>query len=198
MTEECVDKMKEISKAYVEGVCECVGEDAGREGLLDTPRRIARSMETIFSGYDKDDEVKTLLARQFLEEDYDQMIVVDNIDYFSMCEHHWLPFYGKVHVGYIPKNKKVVGLSKIPRVVEIYARRMQQQERLTHQIAEALWEHLDPKGVVVYVEGIHLCMRQRGVQKPNAVMKTTALKGTFKEDETAKAEFYKMIKTTNL
>jgi GTP cyclohydrolase I len=192
------DKMLEISKKYLQGVCECVGEDFNREGLLDTPRRIARSVEFLLSGYNKEDEVKKLLSRQFSDETYNQIIVIDNIDFSSACEHHFLTFFGKVHVGYIPSNKKVVGLSKIPRVVEIYSRRLQQQERLTHQICEAIDKYVQPQGVIVYVEGIHMCCRARGAQTPNAVMKTAAVRGKFLTDSDLEQKFYQMIQLNNL
>lgn len=191
MTEQ--DKMKEICTRYFNEMCEMVGENPKREGLLDTPRRIARAMEFFLSGYAQDKDIPGILARQFTEENYNELVIIDNIDFFSNCEHHISPFFGKVHVGYIPSGGKVVGASKIPRVVDIYARRLQQQERFTNQIADAIEEHLQPKGIIVYVEGIHLCMRSRGVQKPNTTMKTAEVRGLFKEEPSLEQKFYQMI-----
>jgi len=174
-----------IEDAY-RNVLAFVGEDPNREGLLRTPHRVAESMKFLTRGYDQ--EVETLLNGAIFHEDYDDMVIVKDIEFFSLCEHHLLPFFGKVHVGYIP-NGKIVGLSKIPRLVDMFARRLQVQERLTTQIAEALEEALEPQGVAVVVEGLHLCMLMRGVQKQNASMITSHMMGAFRADRATRAEF---------
>lgn len=166
-----------------------IGEDPDREGLVATPDRMVRSWKELFSGYGK--EPKDILT-VFDAEGYDQMILLKDIELYSMCEHHWLPFVGKVHVAYIP-NEKIVGISKLARIVEIYARRLQVQERLTEQIADAIDKHLSPRGVGVIVSAQHLCMKSRGVNKQNSVMVTSALRGVFEEDGT-KAEFMRLIR----
>lgn len=168
---------------------EC-GEDPDREGLKRTPTRIREMLEdTLLKGYDENPE-------DYLEVTFkgnsDEMVVVDDIDFYSMCEHHMLPFYGKAHVGYIP-NGEVVGISKIPRLVDAYARRLQLQERLTSQIADKMIECLEPKGVIVYIEGIHMCMRMRGVKKQNSTMKTSAVRGKFKHKQELEQKFLEMI-----
>ncbi len=168
-----------------------VGEDPNREGLLRTPHRVAESLKFLTRGYDQ--SVKTLLNGAVFHEDYDDMVVVKDIEFYSLCEHHLLPFYGKVHVAYIP-NGKIVGLSKIPRLVDMFARRLQVQERLTTQIAEALENALEPKGVAVVVEGAHLCMQMRGVQKQDARMVTSHVMGAFRTDRATRAEFMALIK----
>ena len=163
-----------------------VGEDPDREGLLRTPHRVAESLKFLTRGYDQN--IETLLNGAIFHEEYDDMVVVKDIEFQSLCEHHLLPFFGKVHVGYIP-NGKIVGLSKIPRLVDMFARRLQVQERLTTQIAEALEEALEPQGVAVVVEGMHMCMRMRGVQKQNASMITSHMMGAFRADRATRAEF---------
>jgi len=178
-------KIEELAKHLIEAI----GEDTSREGLLDTPKRIAKSYEKLFEGYGKDP--KDLLT-EFDGEDYDQMIICKDIDFFSTCEHHMLPFIGKAHIGYIP-NKKIIGISKLPRIVEIFSRRLQNQERLTMQIANTLIKLLNPKGVGIVIEAQHLCMRARGVEKQNAVMTTSAFKGLFKEHSKTRSEFLKLI-----
>lgn len=163
---------------------EAIGEDPTREGLLDTPKRVVKSWNKIFGGYNQTAE--EVLQTAFTE-DYDQMIVCKNIEFYSMCEHHMLPFYGKAHIGYIP-NEKVVGLSKMPRLLEVFARRMQIQERLTNQVAESMQNIIQPKGAGVIIEAKHHCMVCRGVEKQNSSMITTALTGVFKE-QLVKDEF---------
>jgi GTP cyclohydrolase I len=172
-----------------------IGEDPNREGLKDTPRRVKESYNKLFGGYKQDP--KKVLERTFNCDNYDQMIVVNNIDFYSFCEHHMLPFFGQVHVGYIPekgKDGKVVGLSKIPRVVEIFARRLQNQERMTQQIANTISESIPNRGVAVVVTGKHFCMMARGVEKGNASMKTSAITGVFRTDPKAREEFYNLIR----
>ena len=169
-----------------------VGEDPSREGLLRTPHRVVESLKFLTKGYDQN--VESLLNGAIFHEDYDDMVVVKDIEFYSLCEHHLLPFYGKVHVAYIP-NGKIVGLSKIPRLVDMFARRLQVQERLTTQIAEALEEALMPRGVAVVVEGAHLCMLMRGVQKQGASMVTSHVMGAFRTDRATRAEFMALIKS---
>lgn len=167
-----------------------IGEDAQRDGLKGTPRRVAEAYETLFSGYGRDpEEVMTT----FDGEAYDEMIVVKDIEFYSMCEHHMLPFFGKAHIGYIPDGK-IIGLSKVPRIVEIFSRRMQNQERLTSQVAHALNASLKPKGVGVVIEARHLCMMARGVEKQNSIVTTSAQFGLFKTNDKTRAEFLKLIR----
>lgn len=157
-----------------------IGEDPRRDGLIDTPKRIVKSWDFLFKGYHV--EVSSLFTTFENDGDYDQMVILKDIEFYSMCEHHALPFFGKVHIAYLP-GEKIVGVSKLARVVEAYSRRLQVQERLTEQIASALETHLKPKGVAVYIEAQHLCMVARGVQKQNSVMVTSSLKGHFRQDE---------------
>jgi len=167
-----------------------LGEDPDREGLLDTPKRVARMYRELFSGLTTDPAVH--LRRVFTEQ-YDEIVLLRDIDFFSLCEHHLLPFHGRAHVAYLPDGK-VVGLSKLARTVDAFARRPQVQERMTCQIADALMEHLNPKGAAVVVEAGHLCMKMRGVQKPNGVMITSAVRGVFKTDPAARAEVMELIR----
>jgi GTP cyclohydrolase IA len=169
-----------------------LGEDAQREGLAKTPERVAKSLRYLTSGYDKD--VKDVLNDALFVEEYDEMVVVKDIDFASLCEHHLLPFFGKCHVAYMPA-RKIVGLSKIPRLVEVFARRLQVQERLTTQIASALNEALEPRGVAVVMEGVHLCMLMRGVEKQNSKAVTSAMLGAFRDRPETRAEFMELIKS---
>jgi GTP cyclohydrolase I len=157
-----------------------LGEDPEREGLLKTPERVARAYEEIFAGYDVDPE--SMINDAFFDTEYNDMVVVKDIEFFSMCEHHMLPFFGKAHVAYIPDGK-VLGLSKIPRIVEMYARRLQLQEKLTHEIADFIQELLNPRGVAVIMTGQHMCSMMRGVNKPDARMVTQVMYGAFQERE---------------
>ena len=166
-----------------------LGEDADREGLQKTPERIAKAMQFITQGYGQD--AQAILNSAKFHEDVSEMIIVKDIELYSMCEHHMLPFYGKAHVAYIP-NGYITGLSKIARVVDVYSRRLQVQERLTHQILDAIHEALNPHGVAVVVEASHLCMMMRGVGKQNSVTTTSAFKGQFEKNET-RSEFMKLI-----
>jgi len=173
----------------VKKILQKIGEDPSREGLKDTPKRVVKAWEKIFSGYNKKPEdVLTV----FDGENYDQMVVVKDIEFYSTCEHHMLPFFGKVHIGYIP-NGRIIGLSKIPRIVEIFARRMQNQERMTSQIAESLDKLLKPKGVGVIVEAKHFCMMARGVEKQSSKATTSSLYGLFKTNQNTRSEFLKLI-----
>ena len=174
----------------VREILKIIGEDPKREGLRGTPRRVAKAWEFLTSGYTKD--VQRILNGAVFTEKYDEMVIVKNIDFFSLCEHHMLPFYGKAHVAYIPHGK-ILGLSKIPRIVEIFSRRLQVQERMTQQIADTLYETLEPDGVAVVIEAKHLCMMMRGVEKQNSVATTSAMLGSFREDERTRNEFLKLV-----
>jgi GTP cyclohydrolase I len=172
-----------------------IGEDPKREGLLDTPKRVAASYEFLTSGYTKN--IEEVLNGAIFNEKYDEMVLVKNIDFYSLCEHHMLPFYGKVHIAYIPDGK-IVGLSKIPRIVEVFARRLQVQERMTQQIADTLNHYLEPQGVAVVSEAYHMCMMMRGVEKQNSSATASAVHGQFKEDARTRAEFLNLISTKSL
>jgi GTP cyclohydrolase IA len=171
-------------------ILDAIGEDPEREGLLQTPGRVSRMFEELTAGYHVDAE--RLINGALFNVEYNEMVVVRDIDYYSMCEHHILPFMGRAHVAYIP-NGKVIGLSKIPRIVEMFARRLQVQERMTQQIADFLEETLHPKGVAVVVQGLHMCAAMRGVKKANARMTTSAMLGQFKTDQTIRAEFFEHV-----
>ena len=168
-----------------------LGESPGRHGLLRTPERVAKALLFMTKGYHED--IERLLNGALFPIEYDEMVIVKDIDFFSMCEHHMLPFFGKCHVGYLP-NKKVVGLSKIPRVVDAFARRLQVQERLTTQIAETLKRKLDAHGVAVVMEARHLCMMMRGVEKQNTLAVTSSMLGAFRTQEQTRNEFLKLIR----
>lgn len=172
-----------------------IGEDPNREGLLNTPKRVAEAYKFLTAGYQKD--IEEVLNNAIFNEKYDEMVLVKNIDFYSMCEHHMLPFYGKVHVAYIP-NGKIVGLSKIPRIVEVFARRLQVQERMTQQIADTLEKYLQPIGVAVVSEAYHMCMMMRGVEKQNSSATASAMHGVFKDDAKTRNEFINLIGTKNL
>ena len=171
-----------------------LGEDPSREGLLDTPKRVDKSLRFLTSGYQAD--VDAVLNNALFAVDYNEMVIVKDIDFYSLCEHHLLPFFGKCHVAYIP-NGRVVGLSKIPRLVDIFARRLQVQERLTNQIAATILDKVRPMGVGVVLEARHLCMSMRGVQKQNSVAVTSAMLGTFRSDPRTRSEFLELIKRPN-
>jgi GTP cyclohydrolase I len=168
---------------------ELIGEDAEREGLERTPARVARSMKFLTQGYSSSAE--DVVGKGVFKEEHDNMIMVRDIELYSLCEHHMLPFFGKAHVAYIP-NGRIVGLSKIPRIVDVYARRLQVQERLTEEIAEGLCRVLNPSGVGVVVEAYHLCMMMRGVEKQNSKTITSALRGAFREDPKTRDEFLRL------
>lgn len=170
----------------VTNILQAVGEDPQREGLLRTPERVARAYDELLIGYRVDPVAE--LNNALFDVTYSEMVIVTDIDFYSLCEHHMLPFIGKAHVAYIP-DKQVVGLSKIPRIVEIYARRLQIQERMTREIAELIDELLHPLGVAVVIDGLHMCMAMRGVKKANARMRTSALLGTFGENPKTRSEF---------
>jgi GTP cyclohydrolase I len=168
-----------------------LGEDPRREGLIRTPGRVARSLRFLTSGYHQ--ELDKVLNGALFPVAYDEMVIVKDIEIFSICEHHLLPFFGKCHVAYIP-NQKVIGLSKIPRVVDVFAKRLQIQERLTTQIAEALMERIKPQGVGVIIEAKHLCMIMRGVEKQNSVAVTSHMTGVFRDCELTRAEFLRLVR----
>jgi len=172
-----------------------IGEDPSREGLLETPRRVADAYEFLTSGYNMN--IEEVMNEAVFNEKYDEMVLVKNIDFYSLCEHHMLPFYGKVHVAYIPDGK-IIGLSKIPRIVDVFARRLQVQERMTQQIADTLEQYLQPRGVAVVSEAYHMCMMMRGVQKQNSSATTSAVHGVFKDDPRTRTEFLNLIGHKNL
>jgi len=167
-----------------------IGEDPEREGLLRTPNRVARAYKFLTKGYDED--IEKLLNGAVFYEHYDEMVIVKDIDFYSLCEHHMLPFFGKCHIAYIPKGK-IVGLSKLPRMVEMYSRRLQVQERMTREIGDMINKVLEPKGVAVITEARHLCMMMRGVEKQNSIATTSCMLGSFRADEKTRAEFLKLI-----
>jgi GTP cyclohydrolase I len=173
-------------QASVYNILQNIGEQPERQGLLNTPNRVARMLEELTSGYHIDPE--KLINGALFDVDYDEMVVVKDIDFYSLCEHHLLPFYGRAHVAYIPAGK-VIGLSKIPRIVEMYARRLQIQEQMTSQIANFLQETLQPQGVAVVVDGAHMCSMMRGIKKANARMKTSKMLGVFRENDKTRSEF---------
>ncbi len=168
-----------------------LGEDSGREGLLQTPARVARSLRFLTEGYERDPIA--ILNNAVFEESYDEMVLVKDIEFYSLCEHHMLPFFGRMHVGYIPDGR-IVGLSKLPRMVGMFARRLQVQERLTTDVAGAIETVLRPKGVAVVAEAIHLCMMMRGVEQQNAFAITSSLRGEFAHDPMTRAEFMELIR----
>ncbi|MEK5034001.1 GTP cyclohydrolase I FolE [Paenibacillus sp. FSL R7-0302] len=180
---------EEISK-YIRKIISLIGEDPDREGLLDTPKRVAKMYNEIFRGYSTD--CAELLSATF-NENYDELVALSHIKYFSMCEHHMVPFYGQVHIGYIANNK-IVGLSKLARLVDALSSKLQVQERLTTEIADMIERHLKPLGVMVIVEGEHLCMCARGVKKPGVVTTTSVSRGVFKTDSDRKNEFLHYIR----
>jgi GTP cyclohydrolase IA len=180
---------------HIRGLLAALGEDPGREGLRDTPKRVEKAFRFLTSGYQAD--VDAVLNNALFTVDYSEMVIVRDIDFYSLCEHHLLPFFGRCHVAYLP-NGKVIGLSKIPRLVEIFARRLQIQERLTNQIAETIREKIQPLGVAVVMEAAHLCMSMRGVEKQNSVAVTSAMLGGFRQDARTRMEFLELIRRPEL
>jgi len=177
-------------ESYVKAILEELGEDAEREGLLKTPSRVARALRELTKGYKQDPEA--IINGALFTEDYSEMIVMKDVDFYSMCEHHMLPFFGKAHIAYLPKGK-IVGISKLARLVDVFARRLQVQERMTTQVAQLLMEKLTPEGVAVVVEAEHLCMRMRGVEKQNSYVVTSAMLGVFRERQETRDEFMNLI-----
>jgi len=180
------DQLEKITRNLIE----TIGEDPSREGLLKTPKRVAKSWEYFSEGYRAD--LDNIINEAVFHEDCSEMVVVRDIEFFSMCEHHMIPFFGRAHVGYLP-NGKVIGLSKIPRIVDMFSRRLQLQERLTSQVAKTLEEVLNPIGVAVVMEGRHLCMQMRGVEKQNSYASTSAMLGQFRKSAETRAEFLSII-----
>lgn len=186
-----MNKQEEFEQAVTK-ILELLGEDPKREGLLKTPSRVAKALQFLTEGYHQDP--KEILNQALFKSSNDEMVLVRDIEFYSMCEHHILPIIGRAHVAYIPDGK-VVGLSKIPRIVDVYARRLQIQEQMTEQIADAIVSTIEPKGVAVVIHARHMCMEMRGVQKINSTTVSSALRGLFKHDERTRSEFYNLINT---
>ena len=181
-----ISKIEEITKQLIKEI----GEDPNREGLIKTPNRVSKAWEFFSKGYKEDLDI--IINGAIFKENARDMVIVRDIEFFSLCEHHLIPFFGKAHVGYIP-NGKVIGLSKIPRIIDMFSRRLQVQERLTHQIADAINSVLNPKGVSVVMEGRHMCMQMRGVEKQNSFTSTSAMSGQFKKSAETRSEFLSII-----
>lgn len=171
-------------------ILENIGENPTRQGLLNTPKRASKAIEFMTSGYTQD--LNEILNNAIFDEAYDEMVIVKDIEFYSLCEHHILPFWGRCHVGYLPRNR-IIGLSKIPRIVDMFSRRLQVQERLTREIAEAIQTAIDPTGVGVVMEGQHMCMMARGVEKQASSMSTNAMRGTFRNDSSTRSEFLRSV-----
>ena len=185
-----MSKKRSDLEALVRRQLELLGEDPDRDGLVNTPLRVAKSLEFLTKGYEQNP--KKVLNDALFDVKSDEMVIVKDIDFYSLCEHHMLPFFGKCHVAYLP-GKKVIGLSKLPRLVDVYARRLQVQERMTHEIAKAIMDLIHPQGVGVVIEAQHLCMMMRGVEKQNSYAITSAMLGTFREDPRTRAEFLELV-----
>jgi len=181
------NKIKEITRSLLKEI----GEDPKREGLVKTPERVAKAWDFFSQGYQTD--IEDIVNGAIFDEDCSEMVVVRDIEFFSMCEHHMIPFFGRCHVGYLPNNK-IIGLSKIPRIVDTFSQRLQVQERLTTQVAETLMDILDPRGIGVVMEGRHLCMQMRGVEKQNSFATTSAMLGQFRKSAETRSEFLSIIK----
>ena len=181
------DKVKELTKKLLIEI----GEDPDREGLLNTPLRVAKAWDFLSKGYKQN--IDEIINNAIFEEEYDQMVVVKDIEFYSMCEHHLLPFFGVAHIAYIP-NGKIIGLSKIPRLLDMFARRLQVQERMTQEVAGMLQSKLNPRGVAVIIEAQHMCMQMRGVEKRKSYMSTSAMLGIFREDNKTRKEFLDIVK----
>jgi GTP cyclohydrolase I len=174
----------------IRGLLSALGEDPGREGLRDTPKRVEKALKFLTSGYQAD--IDEVINNALFTVDYSEMVIVKDIDFYSLCEHHLLPFFGRCHVAYIPSNK-VIGLSKIPRLVDVFARRLQVQERLTNQIADVIRDKIAPLGVAVVIEATHLCMSMRGVEKQNSFAVTSAMHGAFRDNARTRMEFLELV-----
>ena len=181
------DNVQELTKKLLIEI----GEDPDREGLLNTPLRVAKAWDFLSKGYKQD--IDEIINNAIFEEEYDQMVVVKDIEFYSMCEHHLLPFFGVAHIAYIP-NGKIIGLSKIPRILDMFARRLQVQERMTQEVAGMLQSKLNPRGVAVIIEAQHMCMQMRGVEKRKSYMSTSAMLGIFREDNKTRKEFLDIVK----
>ena len=188
------DKQKKLEK-NTRNLLELLGEDPNREGLINTPKRVAKAWEFLTKGYNED--LDKLINNAIFEGESKDMVIVKNIEFYSLCEHHMIPFYGKAHIGYIP-NGKIIGLSKLARITDLFSQRLQVQERLTNQIAKCLQEVLNPRGVAVVLEGKHFCMLSRGVQKQNSIATSSSMLGIFREKESTRNEFLKLIEMINI
>tara|TARA_B100000941_G_scaffold14837_1_gene9060 strand:+ start:1901 stop:2476 length:576 start_codon:yes stop_codon:yes gene_type:complete len=191
VNEEKRKKLEENTR----NLLELLGEDPSREGLINTPKRVAKAWEFLTKGYNED--LDKLINNAIFEGESKDMVIVKNIEFYSLCEHHMIPFYGKAHIGYIP-NGKIIGLSKLARITDLFSQRLQVQERLTNQIAKCLQEVLNPKGVAVVLEGKHFCMLSRGVQKQNSIATSSSMLGIFREKESTRNEFLKLIDMNNI
>ena len=189
--EQCDSKNIESLKEHYSKVLELIGEDPSREGLIKTPERVAKAMQFLTQGYEMN--ATDILQSAMFSEDYSQMVLVKEIEFYSLCEHHLLPFFGKAHIAYIPDGN-IVGLSKLPRVVDAFSRRLQVQERLTNEIRDCIQDTLNPKGVAVVMEARHLCMQMRGVEKQSSITTTSAFSGAFLESEKTRLEFINLIR----
>ena len=189
------DNKRKKLEANTKNLLELLGEDPSREGLLNTPKRVAKAWEFLTKGYN--DNLDELINNAIFEGESKDMVIVKNIEFYSLCEHHMIPFYGKAHIGYIP-NGKIIGLSKLARITDLFSQRLQVQERLTNQIAQCLQEVLNPRGVAVVLEGKHFCMLSRGVQKQNSIATSSSMLGIFREKESTRNEFLKLIDMNNI
>lgn len=189
------DKEKKRLEEITKELLGLIGEDSTRQGLIKTPKRVAESWKFLSQGYHQN--LDEIINEAIFDESAKDMIIVKDIEFYSLCEHHLIPFYGKAHVGYIPDGK-IIGLSKIPRIIDFYARRLQVQERLTNQIATCIQDLLNPKGVAVIMEGRHFCMLMRGVQKQNSIASTSSMLGAFKDQSTTRNEFLKLVEVNKI
>ena len=189
------DEKRKKLEMNTKNLLEILGEDPSREGLLNTPKRVAKAWEFLTKGYNEN--LDELINNAIFEGESKDMVIVKNIEFYSLCEHHMIPFYGKAHIGYIPDGK-IIGLSKLARITDLFSQRLQVQERLTNQIAQCLQEVLNPKGVAVVLEGKHFCMLSRGVQKQNSIATSSSMLGIFREKESTRNEFLKLIEMNNI
>ena len=187
----CENSTKKLGSEFAK-IIDLIGEDTSREGLQKTPERCAKGIQFLTQGYSIDPD--EIIQKALFQEEYNQMVLIKNIELYSLCEHHMIPFFGKAHIAYIPKNK-IVGLSKIPRIVDVFSRRLQVQERLTKEISECLEKNLKPQGVAVVIEASHLCMQMRGVEKQNSITTTSAFTGVFLKQEKTRSEFINLIQS---
>ena len=189
------DEKRKKLEMNTKNLLELLGEDPSREGLLNTPKRVAKAWEFLTKGYNEN--LDELINNAIFEGESKDMVIVKNIEFYSLCEHHMIPFYGKAHIGYIPDGK-IIGLSKLARITDLFSQRLQVQERLTMQIAQCLQEVLNPRGVAVVLEGKHFCMLSRGVQKQNSIASSSSMLGIFREKESTRNEFLKLIEMNNI
>ena len=189
------DEKRKKLEANTRNLLELLGEDPNREGLMNTPKRVAKAWDFLTKGYNEN--LDDLINNAIFEGESKDMVIVKNIEFYSLCEHHMIPFYGKAHIGYIPDGK-IIGLSKLARITDLFAQRLQVQERLTNQIAQCLQDVLNPRGVAVVLEGKHFCMLSRGVQKQNSIATSSSMLGIFREKESTRNEFLKLIQMNNI